>query len=244
MPAKRIEENILNKDESFQFHCTQCGDCCRHREDILISPYDLGRLSQGLNMSRLNVLKAYCETYIGKNSHLPVVRLLPAGKLRACPFLRQNRCTVHAFKPTVCALYPLGRIAIVDFERETEQIGYILNRVVCGTKSETHTVRQWVGDFNLEESEEFFQKWQQTVTAISTLIHQLEEKVPSNGMQTIWSNLFSALYLEYSPDKDFLKQFTENADQSIAAIQSVCKQIQQIHAEAHGKEDIHGAEND
>lgn len=31
----------LGPDDTFTFHCTQCGKCCIHREDILLSPKDL-----------------------------------------------------------------------------------------------------------------------------------------------------------------------------------------------------------
>ena len=39
-------EHALSIDDTFQFRCTQCGECCKHREDILISPFDLFRLTR------------------------------------------------------------------------------------------------------------------------------------------------------------------------------------------------------
>ena len=43
---KMIEELMkhpIGKDEGFRFHCNQCGECCRDRVDILLSPFDLCR---------------------------------------------------------------------------------------------------------------------------------------------------------------------------------------------------------
>ena len=36
----------LGPDDTFTFHCTQCGKCCIHREDILLSPKDLFNIAK------------------------------------------------------------------------------------------------------------------------------------------------------------------------------------------------------
>ena len=42
---KNIRDNLesmkIGLDEPFKFHCTMCGECCIHREDILLSPKDI-----------------------------------------------------------------------------------------------------------------------------------------------------------------------------------------------------------
>lgn len=43
-----FENNKLNADDSFKFHCTQCGKCCINRDDILLSPQDLFRIAKKL----------------------------------------------------------------------------------------------------------------------------------------------------------------------------------------------------
>ena len=39
---KELKEQLgyeeIGLDDTFTFHCTQCGKCCIHREDILLSP--------------------------------------------------------------------------------------------------------------------------------------------------------------------------------------------------------------
>lgn len=38
---KELKEQLgyteIGLDETFKFHCTQCGKCCIHRDDILLS---------------------------------------------------------------------------------------------------------------------------------------------------------------------------------------------------------------
>lgn len=33
--AENLENMIIGPNEPFRFHCTQCGKCCEHREDIV-----------------------------------------------------------------------------------------------------------------------------------------------------------------------------------------------------------------
>ena len=36
-----IPARIVSSDDTFRFHCTQCGKCCTERDDILLTPRDL-----------------------------------------------------------------------------------------------------------------------------------------------------------------------------------------------------------
>ena len=99
----------LDPDDTFTFHCTQCGKCCIHREDILLSPKDLFNIAKKFQITPENALEQYCETYIGCNSRFPVVRLKPQGSVKRCPLLKDRKCLVHDVKPTVCAMFPIGR---------------------------------------------------------------------------------------------------------------------------------------
>ena len=58
---------------------------------------------------------------------------------------------MHAVKPSVCALYPLGRFMQVETEAFNRgelggaTVQYLLqDDVDCGDKSKTHTVREWL----------------------------------------------------------------------------------------------------
>ena len=83
--------------------------------------------------------------------------------------MEDNRCRIHNYKPTVCALYPLGRGASGDKESK-RKIFYILQPTDCGEYDEAHTPREWLGEFKLEESEQWFFVWQGIVMEISERI--------------------------------------------------------------------------
>lgn len=82
---KELKEQLgyeeIGLDDIFVFHCTQCGKCCIHREDILLSPKDLFHIAKKLKITPEVALAQYCETYLGRNSHIPVVRLKPQGSI-------------------------------------------------------------------------------------------------------------------------------------------------------------------
>ena len=49
---KEIEELMkhpLSADDIFSFRCKQCGGCCKDRNDILLSPFDIPIIPNGLS---------------------------------------------------------------------------------------------------------------------------------------------------------------------------------------------------
>ena len=112
--GEHLEEMLIGPDEKFRFHCTQCGKCCINREDILLNPKDLYNIAATLSISQEEAVERYCETYMGGTSRLPIVRLRPQGSIKRCPLLKDRKCMVHKAKPTVCAMYPLGRCLAIS----------------------------------------------------------------------------------------------------------------------------------
>lgn len=80
---KKIAEQFVNgelpilEDESeFTVGCEQCGECCRDRGDILLSPHDVFYLVKATKMPIDEMLKKYTEIYLGDSSRLPIVRIV------------------------------------------------------------------------------------------------------------------------------------------------------------------------
>lgn len=82
---------LLERDAQFRFACAGCGNCCRGREDIVLSGYDLWRIAARLRLPPQIVARGYCRSSIGRVSHLPVLRLAPVKENRNnCPFLTET----------------------------------------------------------------------------------------------------------------------------------------------------------
>ena len=169
-------------DGTFKFHCTECGKCCINREDILLNPRDIYSMSKELGMSPGELFLKYCETYIGDGSRIPIVRIKPKDPVKRCPLLKDRKCSVHKSKPSVCALFPIGRILQVGDtegnirEVSVDDVQYIFSTPGCGDATEGHTVRGWLGAFGIPLQDEFFIMWQKIIVETSMAYRRLEMK--------------------------------------------------------------------
>ena len=212
---EKISKNRITRKDKFKFVCNQCGKCCKNRRDILLNPYDLNRLAHALKMSPQDIVDKYCSVFIGQDSRFPCVCLEPIGEEEICPLLDQStlRCSVHKEKPTVCALYPLARGMEVS---ENKSVFYFFQDVECGLRDEEHTVEEWLKEFNLTESEEWFAEWGDFLGKTVPVIKEIEERHYSKKvMEMLYNTILIATYFNYEQDanteyfeyKSFINQF-------------------------------------
>lgn len=217
----------LGLDDTFHFGCRQCGKCCINREDILLNAKDMYNLCKALNLTAEQVVQQYCEVYIGHDSRMPIVRLKPRGSIIRCPLLKDRKCSVHSLKPTVCAMFPIGRCLelnqkeVADKDLRKSQIVFFHNQADCGDKKEMHTVREWLAMFGIPIEDESFYIWHQTIIGVSDFVHKVEDKLPENVMLQIWSNIFMVLYLHIDPKEEFLPQLRSNSQGLLAALNAL-----------------------
>ena len=212
--AENIDSMSLLLDDTFQFSCKGCGDCCRNREDILLSSRDIFNIAKQLRMTTGQVKKTYCDCYIGESSRLPIIRLQPKGPFKSCPLLSGNRCRVHAVKPSVCALYPLGRYLKNESSDETikfgSEIGYLINPIYCG-RDEIISVREWLDKFNIPVDDPFFISWYDCAATVGSFIKLMEDKnLPDDCITWVIQIVAIFLYLEYDTSQAFMPQFENN----------------------------------
>lgn len=220
-----LENNKLAPDSSFRFHCTQCGKCCINREDILLSPLDLFRIAKELKLSMEEVLKQYCECYIGAESRFPIVRLKPKGSIRCCPFLKHRKCLIQNAKPAICAMFPIGRGIRFDKESESDfpkpTIEYFYTNPECGDDARTQTLQEWFDQFHIPLEDEFFIAWTTFRKEMVGLLMEAEETFGKTAMPQLWNPMFGILYLCYHTEKDFYPQFQKNTANLLKSLQGL-----------------------
>lgn len=225
--AEHYDDMCIGAEDHFRFHCTQCGKCCINREDILLNPKDLYNISKELGITPQETITQYCEVYLGQSSRIPIVRLKPRGSVKRCPLLKDRKCSVHRAKPTVCALFPLGRSIKLDAEKTdpdaVDKVGiqYIMNPIECGDSSEEHTVREWVESFGIPVHDRDFLVWQKVLFAVRQRIVALEKMLTDSSMELIWSITYQALYLDYDIAQSFQEQFQKNSERLIDALDKI-----------------------
>ena len=224
---KNIENSTVALDDTFRFHCDQCGKCCINREDIILSPMDIFRMSKELKITPTEFHRKYCVYNIGSYTRMPIVRLASVGRDNHCILLKNAKCSVHKVKPAVCAMYPLGRYIALDKSDYTKEgiarskVQYLLQPLDCGDDSEEHTVRDWLGGFDIQLEDEAFVKWHQTIAQYETKIKELEKKEDMMTMMEIWQIIRVILYLAYDTSNEFLPQFEFNSQKLLELLDDI-----------------------
>ena len=224
-----LESMTIGLDDTFKFHCDQCGKCCTHREDIILSPMDIFKMAKELKMTPVEFYHEYCVFNIGEHTRMPIVRLASVGKDTHCVLLKNHRCSVHKVKPAVCAMFPLGRY--MSFEKDdynaesidTSKVKYLLQPPECGDESETHTVREWLSGFDIKLEDEAFVQWQKAISRFSSKFKELEKKQDMLTMMEIWFVVRVSLYLQYDTSKEFLPQFIYNVENLLKLLDDIPK---------------------
>ena len=213
------EANLLDLDSEFRFKCRRCGKCCIHQNTILFNTRDIYNIARKKGMTMQQVIESYTEVYIGNNTRIPIVHLLSNGPKGACPLLTDGRCSVHDCKPTVCALFPLGRVVMGEKigepieDLDKLQIKYILNDYSCGSAKRVNNVRGWLARFGIAEHDEFYLLWNKVVMSLTLAIMELEKhKISESTLNMFWDVIFQTLYLQYDVAQDLIPQFQAAAD--------------------------------
>jgi Fe-S-cluster containining protein len=124
-------------ENSYQFECTKCGNCCTGDQRVSLNPYDLYKIALFKGYADTGMLFDYKLVHLVQSQNkawIPQIRFKSIAKgHRFCPFLineldEQNKllglCSLHPDKkPLICAMAPVGRV--VDFASGTENFIYV-----------------------------------------------------------------------------------------------------------------------
>ena len=146
----------LGRGDRFQFACgpdVPCFNACCRDLNQFLTPYDILRLKNHLDLTSGQFLGRFTETHLGPQTGLPVVRLKAAEDDLCCPFVSTAGCRVYQDRPSSCRTYPLARA--VTRSRETGALTehFALMREDhcrgCG-QGRIQTVKEWIVAQELE----------------------------------------------------------------------------------------------
>ena len=138
-------------NDAFRFSCSKrvpCfNECCKELNQYL-TPYDILRLKNRLDLPSGLFLQRYTVQHTGPASGLPIITLKANHeKELKCPFVTSKGCGVYEDRPSSCRTYPLARI--VSRSRETGRTNeryLLLQESHCRgfEQKQTQTVREWI----------------------------------------------------------------------------------------------------
>jgi uncharacterized protein len=108
-PGDTETREKLSQESVFRFHChpgLACFNRCCREATIILSPYDILRLSYRLSLTTGEFLQRHTVREEESRSRLPLVLIKPAHT-GGCPFLGKGGCQVYEDRPAACRLFPL-----------------------------------------------------------------------------------------------------------------------------------------
>lgn len=159
-------------DQQFCFAChpgVPCfTECCRKLK-LLLTPYDILRLKNHLQLSAGTLLDQYTEMEFDEDQKISVVYLkMLDNERQTCPFVTAAGCQVYPDRPSACRTYPLARASrtLRAHGNLVEEDYFLLREEHCQgfTGGRQWTVDKWVADQDLGPYHEFNNLWMQIIT--------------------------------------------------------------------------------
>lgn len=195
--------------------CKGCSVCCHGMgNSVILDPLDAVRLAGGLGRSVGELLEAgLLELNVVDGIILPNLRM--SGEDEACVFLNEEgRCSVHAYRPGICRLFPLGRyyhsgrenVADKSAQSADERgFSYFLQVHECPYPAKTKVkVRKWIDMPEPAKYERYIADWHYFLEDTEKIL----EKTDDDGqIRNINLYLLKFFYLKPYKDGDFYGEF-------------------------------------
>lgn len=180
--------------------CKGCSACCQGMgSSIVLDPMDVYRLERGLSKSFEELLNGELELQVVDGIILPNLKM--TGSDERCSFLnREGRCSIHAFRPGICRIFPLGRYY------EGDGFRYFLQVHECKNTSRSKVkVQRWIDMPDARRYDAYICEWHRLLLRLEELLINEPERAREISMAVL--QIF--YQAPYDTDKDFYEQFEE-----------------------------------
>lgn len=195
--------------------CKGCFSCCQGMgESIVLDPYDVYRLTKGLNVSFEALLNDKIELNVYDGMILPHLKM--AGADETCTFLNEEgRCSIHKIRPGICRLFPLGRIY------ENGSFQYFLQIHECKNQNRTKVkVKKWIDTPDFKQNEVFILQWHDFVSEVQEKMMELKDDTLFKKVNMF---LLQQFFIERYHAEDFYKQFEERLAKAKVVVNMLIK---------------------
>ena len=184
--------------------CRGCYKCCTGMgNSVVLDPYDVYRLQKGLGKEFSGMLaEQWVELNVTGGVILPNLKMI--GEEEECAFLnREGRCSIHAVRPGVCRLFPLGRVY-----DEKGDFQYFLQTGECEEKVRSKVkVSKWIDTPQQGRNHDFICKWHALVKDLEEEIGGAEDMERAKALNIRMLQTF--FMKSYETERDFYGQFEE-----------------------------------
>ena len=187
--------------------CNGCSTCCQGMgNSIILDPLDIHRLLINLNITFEELLVDKIELNVVDGMIIPNLKMM--GSSEKCLFLSsEGRCGIHAFRPGMCRLFPLGRYY------ENHDFKYFLQVHECEKVNKTKIkVRKWIDTPDIKNNERFVIDWHYFLEDLQNFVKSTQD---DNLIKDINMNILKNFYMKpYDTNIDFYLQFNERLSEA------------------------------
>lgn len=187
--------------------CKGCSQCCRGMgSSIVLDPYDVYRLQQGTGVDLSGLLAGEkVELNVVDGMILPNLKMV--GVEEKCAFLdEEGRCSIHASRPGICRLFPLGRYY------EDGDFKYFLQTGECtDTNRSKVKVSKWIDTPDLARNHDFICTWHYFLNELEGIVGDLEDMELGKRLNMLMLQMF--YMTPYDVENDFYGQFEKRMEQ-------------------------------
>lgn len=130
-PTSPVMPVTLEGGAALQFQCRKgiaCWNACCSNIDISLTPYDIVRLKQHLELSSTEFLSKFTLPYEMEKDGIAGVKLRAVEGGTACRFMTDAGCSVYADRPTACRYYPVALLSMRRADEYTDRQYYAIVR--------------------------------------------------------------------------------------------------------------------
>ncbi len=159
----------LEGSAKLQFHCRKgiaCWNACCSNIDISLTPYDILRLKQRLDLPSSQFLGEYTLPYEMEKDGIAGVKLRPVEGGTACRFMTPEGCGVYADRPTACRYYPVALLSMRHQDESFDrQVYAIVKEDHCLGHQEPRqqTIDEYRQEQGLPEYDDLARGWRQLI---------------------------------------------------------------------------------
>lgn len=179
--------------------CNGCSACCHGvGELVVLTPYDVHEIVRNVNVPFDQLLDDRLELRVNDKLLLPHLKM--EGEHERCSFLdKDDRCSIHGFRPNICRLFPLGRLYEKDDFKYFLQVGACTKTNLSKVK-----VKKWIGIQNNAANKAFLLAWHQLLKALTFRVKFIHDE---QDMKAVQEDLLNTFYRIPPDADDFYAEF-------------------------------------
>lgn len=164
-----IVPSELTLEDEFQFNCHKgiaCFNECCKSIDITLLPYDIARLRKRLELTSQEFLHLYTVPFQMDGQGMPGVKMRTLEDTTACPFVKEDGCSIYEDRPTACRYYALGQMSKRVMQSPVDETSYFVvkeSHCLGHAESKKMKIKDYLQEQGVAQYDDINRGWRQII---------------------------------------------------------------------------------